>query len=264
MELIKKWPKSINLADKSKVMELSKTKLNMFSSLGSAKMRKKYGLFTVEGEKSVADTIDIFTPEAVICERGHVPAYIPAGTPLYETDHDEMGKLSNLTTPPSVMAVYRIPKSTDADLEVESGLYVVLDGIQDPGNLGTIVRTCHWFGIYTIFASKDTVDIFNPKSVQATMGSIAKVNVHYCDICLLLDSNPGLPVYGTLLEGENIFKATLSRNGFIVMGNEGKGISEEVRKRISVPLNITPACADHSESLNVSVAAAITVALFRK
>ena len=264
MDLIKKWPKSINLAVKSEVMELSKTKLNMFSSLGSAKMRKKYGLFTVEGEKSVADTIDIFTPEAVIFERGHVPAYVPAGTPLYETGHDEMGKLSNLTTPPSVMAVYRIPKSTDADLEVGPGLYVVLDGIQDPGNLGTIVRTCHWFGIYTIFASKDTVDIFNPKSVQATMGSVAKVNVRYCDIGLLLDRNPDIPVYGTLLEGENIFKAKLGRNGFIVMGNEGKGISDEIRERISIPLNIPPAGTDHSESLNVSVAAAITIAQFRK
>ena len=264
MDLIKKWPKSINLAVKSKVMELSKTKLNMFSSLGSAKMRKKYGLFTVEGEKSVADTIDAFMPEAVICVRGHVPAFIPQGTPLYETGHDEMGKLSNLSTPPSVMAVYRIPGCVDADLEVPAGLYVVLDGIQDPGNLGTIVRTCHWFGIYTIFASKDTVDIFNPKSVQATMGSIAKVKVRYCDIGTLLDRNPGLPVYGTLLEGKNIFKCELDRNGFIVMGNEGKGISEEIRKRISLPLNIPPACADHSESLNVSVAAEITIALYIK
>lgn len=245
-------------------MELSKNKLNLFSTLGSAKMRKKHGLFTVEGKKSVYDTIDHYHLEALICERGLVPEDLCDRAAVYETGRAEMCKLSNLVTPATVMAVYRIPADANAhDIRVDHGLYLVLDGVQDPGNLGTIVRTCHWFGISRIFASKDTVDIYNPKCVQATMGSLAKVAVTYCDIEDLLDTNPDLPVYGTLLEGEDIFKTSLGDTGFIVMGNEGNGISTDIRKRINSPLFIPPAGPDHSESLNVSIAAAITIAQFR-
>ena len=243
-------------------MELSKSKFSTYSSLASAKMRRKHGLFAVEGEKSVEDTIDAFSIEALICESGHVPPYA-TGRPVYEVSSDTMRRLSSLSTPPRVIAIYRLPEPTDPDnLPIEKRLYMVLDGVQDPGNLGTIVRTCHWFGIYTIFASMNTVDIFNPKCVQSTMGSIARVRVVYCDLERLFKNNPVMPVYGTLLEGMDIYRAELGDKGFIVMGNEGKGISPELRKSITNPLFIPPANADHGESLNVAIAAAVTLSQF--
>ena len=136
--------------------------------------------------------------------------------------------------------------------------------IQDPGNLGTIMRTAHWFGIDRIYASRDTVDIFNPKTVQSTMGSLGRVEIVYCDLGELMDKNPDMPVYGTLLDGKNIYKATLGEHGFIIMGNEGKGISESLRKRITSPLLIPPYdYSNHSESLNVAIATAVTLSQFR-
>lgn len=246
-------------------MELSKSKFNIFASLGSAKMRKKHRLFTVEGEKSVSDTINSFDVEAIVCVKGNIFDFSLGHGPVYEVSTDEMRRLSNLTTPSSVMAVYKLPESDHSAVKhIGNGLYVLLDGIQDPGNLGTIVRTCHWFGIFTIFASKDTVDIYNPKTVQSTMGSISKVEIVYCDLEKLLEENPDMPVYGTFLDGKNIFATKLEKRGFIVMGNEGKGISDKLRKHISQPLFIPPATSDHGESLNVAVATAITIAQFQK
>jgi len=247
-------------------MELSKTKFNIYSSLGSAKMRRKHGLFCVEGEKSVADTIGKYVADAVICLKNRRTEFAQFGYDIYEVTDAEMRHLSNLSTPSTVMAVYRLPQANKTEnLHLSgNGLYLVLDGVQDPGNLGTIIRTCHWFGISRIFASRDTADVFNPKTIQSTMGSVARVRVDYVDLQELFETNNNIPIYGTLLEGENIFKADLSNNGFILMGNEGKGISESLRSYITNPLFIPPGGPDHSESLNVAVAAAITIALFRK
>lgn len=247
-------------------MELSKSKFNVYSSLGSAKMRRKHGLFTVEGEKSVSDTLGLFDAEAVICLKEKAESFARCACNLYVVTEPEMRKLSNLSTPSSAMAIYRLPESGhDDDIRVPADrLYMVLDGVQDPGNLGTIIRTCHWFGIYRIFASHDTVDVFNPKTIQSTMGSVAKVRVDYVDLASLFEANRNLPVYGTLLEGKDIFKAELSACGFILMGNEGKGISPALRTFITDPLLIPPAGPDHSESLNVAIAAAVTIAQFRK
>lgn len=243
-------------------MELSKSKFSIYSSLSSAKMRRKHGLFAVEGEKSVEDTLSSFALEALICESGHVPGYA-SGRNVFEVSSDTMRRLSSLTTPPHVMAIYRLPAAEEpADLRVEERLYMVLDGVQDPGNLGTIVRTCHWFGINTIYASRNTVDIFNPKCVQSTMGSIARVRVVYCDLKRLFADNPDMPVYGTLLEGDDIYSAELDDKGFIMMGNEGNGISPALRAEITAPLYIPPANADHGESLNVAIAAAVTLSQF--
>lgn len=242
-------------------MQLSKTKLSLYSSLQSAKMRRRHGLFTVEGMKSVRDTIDAFSPEAVVALAGVDTTFADGKAPVYEVTADEMAKLSGLSTPSEILAVYKLPQREQFDLKIDDGLYVVLDGVRDPGNLGTIVRTCHWFGIYRIFASPDTVDIFNPKCIQSTMGSLAKVQVDYCNLTELFDANPELPVYGTLLEGDNIFRANLEPRGFVVMGNEGQGLSAEVRARTDRPLFIPPANpANHSESLNVAIATAIVIA----
>lgn len=246
-------------------MKLSKTRSGIYASLGSSKMRRRHGLFTVEGEKSVSDTLGAFPLEAIIHVSGCCPNCAIGLDNVYEVDEAEMKRLSNLSTPSDVMAVYRLPETevNPDSLHLADGLYMVLDGVQDPGNLGTIVRTCHWFGIYQIFASCNTVDIFNPKTVQATMGSIARVNVSYCDLSDLFRNNPDLPVYGLLLDGRDIFQSSLGDKGFIVMGNEGNGISTGLRPLITDPLLIPPAGPDHSESLNVAIAAAITLAAFR-
>lgn len=248
-------------------MELSKTKLGQYAGLQRGKMREKEGLFVAEGRKSVLDLLPYFRAEAVICLRGcDVAGELPQGVTLYETGEKEMRKLSSLTTPPDVLAVFRIPQEiAEEDLKVEDGLYLLLDGVRDPGNMGTIIRTAHWFGIDAIFASRDCVDIYNPKTIQATMGSLGRVKVRYCDLAALIKENGDMPVYGTLLDGENIYEANLGQRGFILMGNEGKGISAELRELITDGLLIPPYDAtDHSESLNVAVATGVVLSLFRE
>jgi len=175
-------------------------------------------------------------------------------------------KASHLKTPPQLIGIFYQPKNALEEIEFVGKLHLVLDGIQDPGNMGTIVRLSDWFGIQHVFCSPDTADIFNPKTVQATMGAIARVNVHYVDLKDLLTRNNSLPVFGTLLEGENIYKAELPKNGFIVMGNEGKGISPDIQKLITHKLFIPnyPTNSQTSESLNVAVAAAIVCSEFRR
>lgn len=247
-------------------MNLSKSKFNLYASLGSAKMRKRNGLFCVEGMKSVSDTLHAFEAEAFIFAGSEKPEFIPEDANVFEVSREQMSRLSSLSTPSDVMAVYKMPQRRAlSDFGILSpGLYMLLDGVQDPGNLGTIIRTCHWFGIFDIFASFDTVDVFNPKTVQSSMGSIASVNVTYCDLCELIQDNKRFSVFGTLLDGDNIYNSPLDHNGFIVMGNEGKGISEEVRRLVTNPISIPPASDDHSESLNVAIAAAITLSQFEQ
>ena len=144
-------------------------------------------------------------------------------------------------------------------------LYLALDGVQDPGNLGTIIRIADWFGINTIYCSTDTADVWNPKVVQATMGSIARVSLYYTDLPQMLKSAE-VPVYGTLLDGENIYSQSLSSDGVIVMGNEGNGLSAPVRELVDRKLLIPSfnSSPDMAESLNVAIATAITCSEFRR
>lgn len=244
---------------------ISKTRLGVYASLSTAKMREKHGLFLVEGLKAAKDTARHFDPVAFIITEGLDPDEDLKVFPLLSASRKEMEKISNLSTTPDFIGVFRLPEGRDEDLSVDGdSLYLLLDGVRDPGNFGTIIRTCHWFGIQKVFASRDCVDLFNPKTIQSTMGSLGAVEVVYCDLPVLIDNNPDMPVYGTLLDGENIFESGLKNHGFIVMGNEGKGISEEVKRRITHPLLIPPYRGDHSESLNVAVATGITIALFRR
>ena len=245
-------------------MELSKSKLQLFSSLSSAKMRRKHRLFIVEGEKGVADCLASYLPSALVVLKGADVSLPPCQAPVMEASEQEMRKISNLTTPPTLIGVFHLPEEEERMEPLDPDrLYLMLDGVQDPGNLGTIIRTCHWFGVFTIIASRDTVDVFNPKVVQATMGSLGHVRVVYADLARVIGENPAMPVYGTLLEGENIFHADLSVGGLIIMGNEGNGISAPIRQLITRPLNIPPATPDHGESLNVAIATAITLSQFR-
>ncbi len=248
-------------------MELSKTKQGIYSQLSRRKMRDRHGLFIAEGRKCIGDTIGKFDVEAIVAlDPDSIPAewgYIDA---VYKVSESQMSKISSFSTPSDVLAIYRIPDGYYDSVPVPESekLYLLLDGIQDPGNMGTIIRTAHWFGIDRIYASHDTVDIFNPKTVQATMGSLGKVEVVYCDLCDLIKGNPGMPLYGTLLDGENIYDAELTGNGFIIMGNEGKGISDPIRDLVTWPLLIPPYdLGNHSESLNVSIATAVVLSQFR-
>ena len=177
-----------------------------------------------------------------------------------------MKRISSLSTPPEIIAVFKLPIGIDEDIEIsDDGLYLMLDGIQDPGNFGTIIRTADWFGFDMVICSKDTVDVYNPKVVQATMGSLKRVRIIYTDLPRLIKESKIRHVYGTMLEGENIFEKKLLSNGAIIMGNEGNGLSDEVRKLVTDPLLIPPTRKDaHGESLNVAIATAITIAQFRK
>lgn len=252
-------------------MELSKNKENIYSQLQRKKMRDKSGLFAVEGWKSVCDTIDNFSPEALVVINGFDRdedwlRTVATKVPVYEVSPERIAKISALSTPPEIIAIYSIPEDVYSDVPVpeKNKLYLLLDEIQDPGNLGTIIRTAHWFGVERIYCSRTTVDLFNPKTVQSTMGSLGKVEVIYCDLSKLIGDNPDMPVYGTLLNGNNIYNTSLTENGFILMGNEGRGISEELRTLVTSPLLIpsyNP--ADHSESLNVAIATAVTLSQFR-
>jgi len=185
---------------------------------------------------------------------------------VIEVTAEELARTSLLKTPQQVLAVFE--QANDfIDLSViKHSLCLALDDIQDPGNLGTIVRLADWFGIKHIFCSLGTADIYNPKAVQATMGGLARVQLHYTDLPEFISSLKDFPVYGTFLDGKNIYKQALSNNGLIVMGNEGNGISTAVKQLINQRLYIPnyPAGSETSESLNVAIATAIVCAEFRR
>ena len=235
---------------------LSKNQAKLIRSLEQKKNRERERLFVAEGPKVVGDLLAAGFKARILLD-----------------DEEEVRKVSFLQHPQGVLAVFEMkPEHSGTPDNPESQLYpahtlaLALDGIQDPGNLGTIIRIADWFGIETIYCSKGTADVYNPKVVQATMGSIARVNVVYTDLAELIDRLPeDTPIYGTLLDGENIYEQTLSTHGLIIMGNEGNGISPAIRKKITHKLlipnfNTNPKGAD---SLNVAIATAITLSEIR-
>ena len=236
---------------------LSKNQIKLIRSLELKKNRKRENLFVAEGPKVVGDLLKAgFLPHSIFSTKPHDNAQLI-------TD-DELRRISFLQHPQEVLALFEISPTSSLQLP-PSSLSLALDGIQDPGNLGTIIRIADWFGISTIFCSQDTADCYNPKVVQATMGSIAHVNIVYGDLVKLL-SETTLPVYGTLLDGENIYQQELTKEGIIVMGNEGNGISQEVRPLITHRLLIPnfSTQGETAESLNVAIATAITCSEFRR
>ena len=230
---------------------VSKAQIKLVRSLQHKKFRDELGLFVAEGDKCIEELRKGF--ELVNLYR--------AGENATATEIEQM---SGLRTPQGSIAVFR-KKNINHKSEIINGeLLLALDGIQDPGNLGTIIRTCDWFGVKQIICSPDTADCYNPKVVQATMGALARVNVTYTDLPAFLADKPN--IFGTLLEGENLYANPLNKEGIIVMGNEGNGISSEVRKIITHPIRIPsyPEGAETSESLNVAIATAIVLAEFRR
>ncbi len=255
----------------SKVQEfmLSKNTIKKITSLHNKKFRKELGLFIAEGDKLVSDLLNAkIEVESIFCTKSWSIPTENIRVELIEISEPEMKKISSLSTPSSVLAVLKVPTRSLENLNLQTELTLALDDIQDPGNLGTIIRLADWFGIRNIVCSIGTVDVYSPKVVQATMGAIARVNVHYTDLQDFLgkiDRNKVL-VYGTFMDGENLYKTEIQPNGIIVMGNEGNGISEEIEqlvfKRISVPSY--PGNLPTSESLNVAMATAIICAEFRR
>jgi len=223
----------------------------MVRSLQQKKFRDELGLFVAEGDKCISELTKTF--ELVHLYR--------EGENATRTEIEQM---SGLRTPQGVIGVFKKHSICDFKFKI-CDLILALDGIQDPGNLGTIIRTCDWFGVHDIVCSLDTSDCYNPKVVQATMGALARVRVHYVDLPKWLAAQQ-IPIIGTLLEGKDMYEVPLPKEGIIVMGNEGNGISQEVRKLISLPIRIPsyPKNVETSESLNVSIATAIVLAEFRR
>ena len=225
---------------------ISKAKIKLVKSLEQKKHRSSEGLFVAEGPKVVGDLSKICPPVEVF-------------------EGEDARKVSFLQHPQGIVALF--PTTIFDHITPQSDLRLMLDGVQDPGNLGTIIRIADWFGIDHIYCSHETADVFNPKVVQATMGSIARVKVEYADLNAVLDALPDdYPVYGTLLDGNNIYKEELSQHGIIVMGNEGNGITDGIRRRVNRRLLIPsfPSERPTAESLNVAIATAIVVGEFRR
>ncbi|MBC5620444.1 MULTISPECIES: RNA methyltransferase [Butyricimonas] len=250
---------------------LSKHLTNIIQNLEKKKFREKYNLFKIEGEKLVqelflsdmkVDTL-IARPSWIERNRQKAQSYN-----TIEVNEIEMGRVSNFKSLPEVIALAQIPVKEHSPEEIKNELSIVLNGIQDPGNLGTILRLSDWFGVRHVFCDHDCANIFNPKSVQASMGAIFRVNVFYLDLVEFIPQfvDQNFPCYGAFLEGENIYRTELRTKGFIVMGNEGNGISPEIERFVTRKITI-PSFA-HSpystESLNVGVATGIILSEFKR
>ena len=251
------------------VKMLSKSLLKLIKSLELKKYRKEHGLFVAEGGKTVCDLIaGGMSAETVIATSEWLDRHkAPENTRITEVSEDEMKRASFLRTPQGILAIFRQPEHTlDYDVPTRR-LCLALDNVQDPGNLGTIVRIADWFGIEEIYCSTESADIYNPKCIQATMGAAGRVKVFYTNLTELLEkTKEKAPVYGTFLDGKDVYNEELSTKGIIVMGNEGNGISAEcarhITKRILIPNY--PTGRETSESLNVSTATAIICSEFRR
>ena len=256
--------------------KISKAQVKLIKSLQQKKYRDELGLFVAEGDKCVSELAKSFelvhlyiNSEAINGEAYQREAII--------VPKEQIEQMSGLKTPQGVIGVFKKRSFSDSGLSAEGGLFLALDGVQDPGNLGTIIRTCDWFGVHDIVCSLDTADCYNPKVVQATMGALARVRVHYVDLVKWLSAishqNSEFRIYGTLLDGKDMYEVLQQRgltgeacHAVIVMGNEGNGISPAVRNLVTHPIRIPsyPKNAETSESLNVSIATAIVLAEFRR
>lgn len=250
---------------------LSKQVTKIVQNLEKKKFREKYNLFKIEGEKLVEELLlsplkihsILAFPEWIDRNRESLP-----NVNIIETDQREMDTISNFQSLPQVIALAEIPEYTYQATEIRETLSLVLNGIQDPGNLGTILRVADWFGIRHIFCDNDCAGAYNSKCVQASMGAIFRVKPFYVDLIDLIKEikDEKFPIFGTFLDGKNIYSSPLSPTGFIVMGNEGKGISAEIEKLTDYKLTI-PSFAQSefsTESLNVGVATGIILSEFKR
>lgn len=246
---------------------LSKNKIKYLRSLELKKNRKEERVFIAENHKLVGDLLGHFRCRMLVATRDWLELNPKVSADeVIEVTQEELSRASLLKTPQEVLAVFEQPHYDFQPEVIRTSLCLALDDVQDPGNLGTIIRIADWFGIEHIFCSNGTVDVYNPKTVQATMGALARVKLHYCHLPELISGLENVPIFGTFLDGKNMYQEELSPSGLIVMGNEGNGISEEVGKLINRRLYIPnyPQERETSESLNVAVATSIVCAEFRR
>ncbi len=241
---------------------ISKNQQKLIQSLKLKKNRIKTSLFVAEGEKVVIELINSkIKLHSIYCLPSFLSKIDVDTNLITEITQKELDKISNLKNANQVIALFEIPKfNKQAD---SKNLVLALDDIRDPGNLGTIIRLADWFGIYTILCSTNTVDAFNPKVIMATMGSISRVEIIYCNLAEEL-SNINKPIYGAFLEGENIYKTSKIDNAVLVIGNESNGISEEVEKLITDKITIPQfGTLKETESLNAAIATGILLSEFK-
>lgn len=237
---------------------LSKSQIKLITSLKQKKQRRQHGFFVVEGVKTIKELL-----------QSHLVLHALYTTETFNIDaknevlisEADLKRISFLTTPNTALAIFKIPRPQPIET---NGLIVALDAVRDPGNLGTIIRLCDWFGVKNLVCSNETVDCFNPKVVQATMGSITRVNISYVDLVDFLKST-NLPVFGAFMEGENVYKSKLPEQGVLVMGNEANGISKDVEAAITEKISIPRfGHLQATESLNVATATAILLSEFKR
>ena len=253
---------------------ISKTLIKTIYSLSTVKGRREESCFVVERSKIVLEMLSSqYYLQCLVATRewyeSHPHINVPDEIRLLATNAD-MARMSSLNTPPDVMAVFRLPVYDGSPYFYKDKLYIALDRIQDPGNLGTIIRLADWFGVDTILTTYDSVDPFNPKTIMASMGSIARVKVIYCPLNHLLENlkGKGMRIWGTFMDGESIYDIpeTIPPSGIIVMGNEGKGISEKIKQSLTDRISIPTFPPGHkgAESLNVAMATSIILSEFRR
>lgn len=237
---------------------VSKSQTKLITSLKQKKYRDQTGLFVAEGPKVIAE---LFNEGLKLKWFFSVDSGQVIAENHYHITETDLKKISFLKTANTSLGVFEIPKSKALR---DSGLIVALDALRDPGNLGTIIRLCDWFGVQELVCSQDTVDCFNPKVVQATMGSLARVQVHYLSLSEYF-SKTQLPIYGGFMDGKNIYSEELPKNGIVVLGNEANGISEEILQKITHKISIPRfGNTQKTESLNVATATAILLSEFRR
>lgn len=244
---------------------MTKAEIQFIRSLADKRTRDSEGLFIAEGLKLVEEIrASDFRIRHIYTTRTDI-----VGANVERVERKDMERISELKTASDTLAIVEKPRYRLSLPSIKDDLVIALDGVQNPGNLGTIIRLADWFGVKDIICSAECADCFNPKVVQATMGAILRVRVHYTNnLAQLLREahSAGMPIYGTLLDGENIYTKGLTTHGIIVMGNEGRGLTEECREELSERLFIPPypANAPTSESLNVAMATGIILAEFRR
>ena len=239
---------------------VSKNQIKLITSLQQKKFRTQEKLFFAEGIKVIQELLNSnFELQHLFTIQHDFDAVSSSQKTIIS--ESELKKISALSNANTCLAVFKIPVEKNI---ISKGLILVLDDIRDPGNLGTILRLCDWYGIEQLICSASTVDIYNPKVVQATMGSISRVNVNYADLQIFLKET-NLPIFGTFMDGQNIYKETLPKEGIIIMGNEANGISESIEKLVKHRLTIPRfGKLQQTESLNVATATAIVLSEFRR
>lgn len=249
--------------EKEMAETLSKNKAKELRLLSKKKERDLQGSFIAEGEKCVIDLLSVFPLEYLLCTRdwleNNKELERKFDKRILVSDIRGLEMVSQMNSVPEVIGIFKKPEQSAVMPSLQPDkLYLLLDGIQDPGNLGTIIRTCDWFGVYDIFASKTTADVYSHKVVQSTMGSLTRVSVRYVDLLELVDNNSEIPLIGTLLDGTPLSEFKGEGKGFLIMGNEGNGLSDALKERLTHKVTIPPNNPEnHPDSLNVAIATAI-------